>query len=390
MIFHDTVARLAKRKPDEKTVNEGESRLLGLPNELIDRISFFLDGPEKAVLAVASPKLYSTLRPSLARMSAWEKLECSRRLRILGYFRRQQLPCFTCFDMHQMSHFFPSELQSPLPQCIAECSMWRCACESVSLSQIQLLLHYGRANDASFRPDDIRQLFEPCEECRGCEGLTCTGILVDGQVSNGSITYCPASVVHEIRFQVPGVDVDEAALRSAIAARCSTFNLPICRDMTLSDRRVLASFQPQTDGNGGLDRNSTVPLTLTACPGKGCGLKFGIACEYVGQGGGPAESDAVVTITIARPLPSFVENISMDPGWTSVSFTDRELITTLPGLRVSCGGKGRQGRKELRALVWNFVMRDGSWEFETRMLRHYWRKRAARKARNRKNGAGVV
>jgi hypothetical protein len=117
-------ASLAKRKPREEPCEEPCEEippLLSLPPELIDRVSFFLDSPDKAVLAVSNRTLYPVLRPHLAKMSAREKTECSRRLQISDWFRRQKLPCFACFEMHQRSRFSTSEMQEPMPHCIDAC-----------------------------------------------------------------------------------------------------------------------------------------------------------------------------------------------------------------------------------------------------------------------------
>lgn len=169
MIFGH-IARLRKREPRDRTVY-----LTTLPNEIIDRISYFLDGPDKAALAVTCSRLYLSLQYDLSKLPAWEAIECSRRLKRAGYFKRQQLPCFSCFEMHQMSHFYSPELHHPLPQCISQSRMWRCACNSVTAPEIQVAVQLD-PNRTTPRANDIRDLFDPCESCHDDEGLSCTAL----------------------------------------------------------------------------------------------------------------------------------------------------------------------------------------------------------------------
>jgi hypothetical protein len=82
------IIRTKKRKPRDKT-----AYLNTVPNEIIDRVSFFLDGPYKAALTVICSKLYLSLRDDLAKMPAWESTEWApaTEARRLLYFKRQQL-----------------------------------------------------------------------------------------------------------------------------------------------------------------------------------------------------------------------------------------------------------------------------------------------------------
>lgn len=112
LIARNALSRILKskrRKPGDKT-----AYLTTIPNEIIDRVSYFLDNPDKAALAVTCSKLVLSLRDDLAKMPAWESVECSRRLKCSGYFKRLQLPCFSCAEMRQMSNFYSPELNQSL------------------------------------------------------------------------------------------------------------------------------------------------------------------------------------------------------------------------------------------------------------------------------------
>lgn len=97
----------------------------------------------------------------------------------------------------------------------------------------------------------------------------------------------------------------------------------------------------------------------------GCGLSFGIAHEYLRQG-----ENWQVELTISRQLPSFTGHLRSDRAWSSLAFTEAELAVGLPAMP----GKVR-GRHELMALAWSLMVREGSWGYERRMLRQFWRTR---------------
>jgi hypothetical protein len=137
--------------------------------------------------------------------------------------KRQQLPCFSCAEMHQMSNFYSPKLNQPLPQCIVRCRMWCCACNSVTAREVQ---SSAQRNPAC--KNDMRDLFDPCGSCHDEEGLSCSGSVVDGAPMSFSI-------VHANKFQVPHIGLDATVLARAIAAAANaSFYLSVAMSHSLT------------------------------------------------------------------------------------------------------------------------------------------------------------